>query len=136
MLTENELKSQITSEFIRWLCGMAEGFEYFKREILPGKFSIGLKFFGWMCETTEDFSKTASSFALFSLLLRRAIDGWNNNNDPDVICIEGDSIIVWYEIRTVSSRVFNVIDYKADTLTAAECAILDALLYVYKEAQC
>lgn len=107
MKTFEELKEQITPEFIKKLCELAEGFAY-----------AGLK----------DFTYSGHMYSLgsgaFPLLLRRAVEGWNNKEiDYNQISIRNRRIVYW-------SKKYEYLNYQPSHLTPCEMAILDCLIEV------
>ena len=116
MITEQELKGRCTPEFIKWMCEMAEGFEWkqldrtYFQTYFNGNQIMGLHYF--------------SNY--FPLLIHRAVEGWNNNESTPFI-IEVFSHMVRY-----NEKLFRVKNYQPKSLTHAECAMLDCLLDVFK----
>lgn len=109
MKTFDELKEKITPEFIKKLCEFAEGFEY------EGEKEI---FFNGL--------RIDRNILFFPLLLHRAVEGWNHDEDtPYYIQIDPHRI-------SYVGTMYLFKDYRPCHLTACEMAILDCLLEIIK----
>ena len=129
MITEQDLKQKCTPEIIKKMVKLAEGFEVTERQITVGNqllISRGIKYNINSCETTKDFSEVMVKFSLFPLLLHRAVEGWNHDENTPYyiqICPHRISYVgIMYLFK----------DYHSRHLTACEMAIWDCLLEVLK----
>ena len=112
MITEQELKDQITPEFIKWCCEYAKGFV---------QYDLDLRF-------VYDRRVYSIRDALaFSTLLHRAVEGWNEINPGNHIWIEHE--LVWIKHRIDIYYKFE--NYQPWSLTRCECAILDCMLFAF-----
>ena len=114
MTTEQELKERCTPEFIKWMCEIAEGFHISERYIYPLVKSTCINYNGWCAETTENFVDTVFSFALFPLLIHRAVEGWNKKAfGKDCIVISDDNLVFWSDNLDLC-RVYDFKNYQPD----------------------
>jgi len=119
MITETELKSKITPNMIKWLCELAEGFEY-KIDGVRFKFDGDAGFLNFNTFITMSF---------FPLMLYRAVAGWNNKQDIDNCIIIFSDMVSDYN----KDYIFLFENYQSENLTRCECAILDCLINIYEE---
>lgn len=138
MTTEQELKDQCTPEFIKWMCKLAEGFEY--DEFIDNKNRLRSVRY----ENNEMWADNyfISKWYLFPLLIHRAVEGWNKIQEDYLkeIIVYGDSVklIEYKESRQSGFDPFATIikkfkNYQPQSLTQAECACLHCLLDIFKE---
>lgn len=119
---EEDLKPEITLEFIKDLCELAEGFKIKGNIICLHELN---------CAEYEKLTQ----WILFPLLLHRAVEGWNNQNQGQ-ISIYSDYI----EYKKYSKQIidgtmessYDFKDYQPCHLTPCEMAILDCLPEVLK----
>ena len=125
-MTEQELKQRITPDMIRWMCELAEGFEYREH---GGLTFNSLSVYEYGIDT------------LLPLLLHRAAEGLNKRNEPSnyqVITYTADSVLLTLlsdDFEYDGSDEFFSKDYTPSTLTPGECALLDCMIHVYEEAR-
>lgn len=140
MITEQDLKQKCTPEIIKKMVELAEGFEYYERQITIGKQLLtcqGIKYSVNSCETTHDFKNQVTKFSIFPLLIHRAVEGWNKEhiNDDWSINISCEDVLIHYwncgeqELRLL--KQFK--NYQPTTLTHAECAMFDCLINLLKD---
>lgn len=120
MTTEPDLKSRITPDMIRWLCKLAEGFEYREH---GGLTFNSLSVYEYGIDT------------LLPLLLHRAAEGWDKEgleNSGRLISNLGEGYISLLRYND-DTLFFHYEKYTPSTLTAGECALLDCMLRIYTE---
>lgn len=123
MITESELKEQITPEIIKKMCELSEGFEY---NIATGHIE---------CRRLENFEfytstdiKIVTSWSMFPLLIYRAVERWNALRRGEIIINNRACSI----LDNKGHRTFWFDMYLIDSLTQCECAMLNCLLGVLK----
>lgn len=118
MITEQQLKDKCIPDAIKFMVELAEGFEWKISD------EIEIHFDGdWY--TDEDI---ISNPMLFSILIRRAVDGWNEKN-RNGISTHYDCIL--YNSET--PKLYKFKNYKKESLTLVECACLHCLLDISEE---
>ena len=130
MKTEQQLKDQCTPEFIKWMCELAEGFEIKKYEdynsLEFGTISVEL--------SAEELFMTQT---ILPLLIHRAVEGlnklWRSSSlykklETALYCVK----FIGLGRETVE---YKFDDYKLQSLTQAECAMLHCLLDIFKEEE-
>lgn len=116
MITEQQLKSQCTSDIIKRIIELAEGFEYYK----DYSDKIKLDFFTLWSDDDEVLCTA------FPLLIHRTVEGWNKKiNDIGIIICEGF-------VSRCGKKDYMFKNYQPQSLTQCECAILDCLLDTFK----
>ena len=119
MITEKELKDKCTTEFIKWMVELAEGFEYKNDHV----------WFGLWYAHINDIKYEQ---LLFSLLIHRAVEGFNKNQVDEQLIIGQNKIIIWhFDMIHFKDWIFD--NYQPQSLTQAECAMLHCLLDVFKK---
>jgi hypothetical protein len=125
-MTERELMEKVTPGFVRWLMRYAPGFSLIEDADRVGFMLIE-------CFGAPLFDLLNSP--LFPLLLCRAAVGWNTSPDNRIYHIERGDLYVG--VCTADSddpyARYMCYDYRADTLTEKECALLHCLMDVYSE---
>ena len=117
MKTFKQLKEQMTPEFIKNLCELAEGFEIGYSDIHRVDVVV-------YRQSVFELSTFYNMDIAFPLLLHRAVEGFNKKYDNDGISING-SFVLHDEVYFFSS-------YTSCHLTPCEMAILDCLIEVLK----
>ena len=132
MITEQQLKADCTPELIKKMVELAEGFEvdtdgvFYNGIILPNG-------------TEVDFD--IQHELLFSLLIHRAVEGWNIiiSNSPycNAIDINCEAVIYrtknnLHDMMGAEEREYLFKNYSPSSLTHAECAMLHCLQEVIK----
>ena len=121
MITEQQLKADCTPELIKKMVELAEGFEvdtdgvFYNGIILPNG-------------TEVDFD--IQHELLFSLLIHRAVEGWNRLNKAYIMTTDSFCYTTTNLHQSEERRDFK--NYQPTTLTQAECAMLDCLIEVLK----
>ena len=88
MITEQELKEKCTPEFIKWMCELAEGFEWRNENnviwihVPSDIIMVGSKYF--------------SNDSYFPLLIHRAVEGWLKIHNQRFIDIKHKEIQLVY----------------------------------------
>lgn len=118
MITEQELKEKCTPEFIKWMCELAEGFEYKNDHV----------WFGLWYAHINDIKYEQ---LLFSLLIHRAVEGWNKINDLKIRIFD-EEIHTKKRLDHFAIGFYQFKNYQPQSLTQAECAELDCLLDVFE----
>lgn len=125
MTTEQKLKDQCTPEFIKWMCELAEGFEWRNENnviwihVPSDIIMVGSKYF--------------SNDSYFPLLIHRAVEGWLKIHDQRFIDIKHKEIQL---VHIAYGHVFYEFkDYQPQSLTQAECAMLHCMLNIFKEGR-
>ena len=108
MKTWDDLKQQITPEFIKKLCEFAGGFGYID----------------YVLSQSSDLEQVRFNNIIFPLLIHRAVEG--------IKIIYSDPEKVWYN-NIYGMQCFRFKNYQPEYLTQAECAMLDCLLDIFKE---
>ena len=126
-MTEHELKSRITPDMIRWMCELAEGFEY----VDAGGRGEHIYFNSYGLCLVDSLTRD-KYVDDFSLLLHRAAEGWNKNR-PEAEIIIGNCICYQPSDLSKDPKGYYFNNYAPSTLTAGECALLDCLLTIYEE---
>lgn len=126
MITQQQLTDQCAPEFIKWMCEMAEGYQLFTNE------DIGIDYYSHI--EYEWHECTDLDTAFFPLLIHRAVEGWNKKESISFSI--GTIIYPLLLERILDSEEYHI-EYKFDnyqpqSLTHAECAMLDCLLEVLK----
>ena len=67
----------------------------------------------------------------YPLLIHRAVEGWNKNQDIEIYIETSALYISLYQDGVYRKRIS---DYKPQSLTQAECAMLDCMLDIFKES--
>lgn len=123
MKTEQKLKNQCTPEFIKWMCKLAEGFEWRNENnviwihVPSDIIMVGSKYF--------------SNDSYFPLLIHRAVEGWLKIHDQRFIDIKHKEIQL---VHIAYGHVFYEFkNYQPQSLTQAECAMLNCMLDIFKE---
>ena len=127
MTTEQELKDKCAPEFIKWMCELAEGFDYEECMYMSPPFKMD---------------------ASFPLAIHRAVEGWNKNQNKNCgnyfININCENVFTEsgrdvYSLSGVEETLYQPIkdyaylDYQPQSLTHAECACLDCLIDILEE---
>lgn len=107
MITEQELKEQCTLDIIKRMVELAEGFEYQGDD-----------------EIFYNSLRVDRNILLFPLLIHRAVEGMK--------IIYSDPEKLWYN-NTYGMQCFRFKNYQPESLTHAECAILDCLIDILKD---
>ena len=124
MKTFEELKQQINSEFIKKLCEIAEGFKYSDSEHGTDIIFFNNKFVA----TWESISSTF----LFTILLYRAVEGWNRTNQcHSAIDISWNYVVCNFDSEDIQLS-YDIENYRICHLTQLEMAILDCLIKILK----
>jgi hypothetical protein len=118
--TEQELKDQCTPEFIKWMCELAEGFEY-KEET-----EHDVDYF--IFKQKKYFTSVPE---LFPLLIHRAVEGWNKITRNKYIIITDTFLYTTSNLHQGDER-YNYNNYQPQSLTQCECAMLHCLLDIFK----
>ena len=124
MITEQELKDKCTPEFIKWMCELAEGFEWRNENnviwthVPSDIIMVGSKYF--------------SNDSYFPLLIHRAVEGCNNFIADFLIYIKCSCVDRYKNSEYV---IYCFENYQSQTLTQAECAMLHCLLDIFKEQE-
>lgn len=119
MITEHELKEQCTPEFIKWMCELAEGFEF-----IDGRNEYNFNGYNTYWDNFESSD--------FILLIHRAVEGWNKyKKGEDCIVISDDNLILWCADLD-DCKIYDFKEYQPQTLTQAECAELHCLIDVFE----
>lgn len=125
-MTERELMEKVTPGFVRWLMRYAPGFSLIEDADRVGFMLIevnGVPVFDLLAHMA------------FPLLLRRVVDGWNISPDNRIYHIE-DGVRcagVFTPDGEEPYARYMCYDYRADTLTNKECALLHRMMDVYSE---
>jgi len=127
MKTEQELKDKCTPEFIKWMCELAEGFEWRNENNVI-----------WIYVPSDIImvgSKYFSNDSYFPLLIHRAVEGINKTNIVDIpvhtqFC---GSFFRNNEGMNIMKEMYVYKDYQPRSLTQAECAMLHCMLDIFKE---
>ena len=134
MITEQDLKNKCTPEFTKWMCELAEGFEWRNENnviwihVPSDIIMVGSKYF--------------SNDSYFPLLIHRAVEGWNKDTRErnfKILCLSDR--VVFIEIdkygnmkgKRSDKDIYQFKNYQPSLLTQAECAELDCLLDIFKE---
>ena len=131
MKTFEELKKEITPQFIKKLCEFAEGFEYKVYEVNTG--------------IIKDYVLTPNNKkpeirintlvedpVLFSTLLHRAVAGFNGKFTDHKSAIYIKASVVEFYGKIGNGDDYRFRDYQPSRLTPCEMAILDCLIEVLK----
>ena len=110
MKTWDDLKQQITPEFIKKLCEFAEGFGYID----------------YILSQSSDLEQVRFNNIIFPLLIHRAVEG--------IKIIYSDPEKLWYN-NIYGMQCFRFKNYQPEYLTQAECAMLDCLLEIFAEQE-
>lgn len=133
MKTEQQLKDQCTPEFIKWMCGLAEGFDY---TIDEDDELVYFKDLSWYKEELIADLYIPEIVLLFSTLIHRAVEGWNKLSLEKrlyyYICVDYVEIIV-QNIKDAEYPHYVFTDYQPQSLTPAEFAMLDCLIYLRRK---
>lgn len=118
MKTWDDLKQQITPEFIKKLCEFAEGFGYID----------------YVLSQSSDLEQARFNNIIFPLLLHRAIEGWNKINPckPIQILCNCISFITDEDDPASVEWGYDNEQYEPCHLTQCELAIWDCLLEVLR----
>lgn len=122
MKTFQDLKRNVTPEFIKKLVELAEGFE--SVDSLDGAIGLNIS----MIE--DDYWMHVDRFLnnyRFPLLLHRAVEGWNNINLTNMIVIDVSELL-----KSCGLNRYKFNKYFSCHLTPYEMAILDCLQEVLK----
>lgn len=129
MTTEQELKNQCAPEFTKWMVELAEGFEYSykssdKRSLMIKRKPNYHEFYDWLW-----------IWHSFPLLIHRAVEGWNNKNvcRPIQILCNCISFITNKSDPVSIEYGYDNDQYQPQSLTQAECAMLNCMLDIFKE---
>ena len=118
MITEQELKEKCTPEDIKWMVELAEGFEYKNDHV----------WFGLWYAHINDIKYEQ---LLFSLLIHRAVEGWNKTNDLKIRIFD-EEIHTKKRLDHFAIGFYQFKNYQSQSLTQAECAMLHCLLDVFE----
>jgi hypothetical protein len=110
MKTESEIKARVTPEIIKKMVEPAEGFNTY---------------------VDEYTQKIIDYDILFSLLIHRAVEGWNKLDNESVIVILDDSLM--FSKLGEDEVYYYLKNYQTKNLTQLECALLDCLVDVLEE---
>ena len=118
MTTEKELKDRCTPDVIKWMVELADGFSIDGLILYYGN--------DWYYQFIEEYEK-------FPLLIHRTVEGWNNMqvDSENCIVIQDDSVVLWKE-NIDDCKTFDFKNYKPESLTQSECAMLDCLLNIFE----
>lgn len=119
--TWDKLKQKLTSEIIKKIVELAEGFICLKSDSSDIEYISAPNGFRYSFEELLH----EKAILVFSTLLHRAVEGWNNSNSK---CISID----WECVRQYSVGEYLFTDYLPCHLTACEMAMLDCLCKVLK----
>lgn len=125
LISEQELKDQCTPDMIKWMVELAEGFN----------FESDSK------EITILYYRRFITFDIlfddihFPLLIHRAVEGWNKKDlySSPSISIDELEIIFDYYNDYKKQKEYSIYNYQPQSLTQAECALLDCLLSILKD---
>jgi len=123
MKTEQELKNQCTLEFINWMYELAEGFECAE---------FNSKQYDKIIINSNDTLQWGEEF-VFSILIRRAIDGWNKQYFPKQRITILYNLTVRYNQNL--KKYYKYCDYQCKKLTVIECACLECLLDIFEKKE-
>jgi len=123
MITQQQLTDRCTPEIIKKMVELAEGFECAMED--PNYLSIYFK----------GKEVIIDSPLVFSTLIHRAVEGWNNNNDGKISV--HDKYVEYQKDRVQVLQAYMEMSYEFDeyeptSLTHAECAMLHGLIEVLK----
>lgn len=131
MTTEQKLKDRCTPEFIKWMCELAEGY-FYNTNFNEIEYRNG-RDKQYSAIMSEPVKSLVYMFNIFPLLIHRAVEGWNKKTrrfqcinlfQRMISLIKGDGVPeVLYEFK----------NYQQQSLTQAECAMLDCLLDIFEE---
>ena len=128
MITEQQLKADCTPKIIKKMVELAEGFEFVSSEDIN---LYQIAFFG-RTEAVSFFKQNIDiNVGLFPLLIHRAVEGWNRLNKAYIMTTDSFCYTTTNLHQSEERRDFK--NYQPTTLTHAECAMLDCLLYVLEE---
>ena len=132
MIKEQELKNKCTPKFIKWMCEYAEGFEFL---------NIG-NWAGYRFELHKPRDNDPNVY--FPLLVHRAVEGWNKLKHEEIfmeivvykdkVCLENYKLETHNNVEDYYKYILidkNFKNYQPQSLTHAECAMLDCLLDVF-----
>jgi hypothetical protein len=126
MKTEQELKDQVTPEFIKWCCEYAKGFGYLD----------------YILSQSSILEQERFNNIIFPFLLYRAVEGWNKKEEnilKEIIVYNNSVKLIEYkEAREGGFDLFAIVmkkfeNYQPQSLTQAECAILHCLLDIFQK---
>lgn len=120
MITEQDLKDQCTPEFIKWMRELAEGFEL--------NYAGDVSYYNNL--TSVEITRCTDWF-IFPLLIHRAVEGWNKITRNKYIIITDTFLYTTSNLHRGDER-YNYNNYQPQSLTQAECAMLDCLLDIFK----
>ena len=125
-MTERELMEKVSPGFVRWLMRYAPGFSLIEDADRVGFMLIeynGSPVFGLL------------NHMAFPLLLYRVMDYWNLSPQNRIYHIENGATYIGVFTPEAEEPYARYIgwDYKPDTLTSKECALLHCLMDVYSE---
>ena len=128
MKTEQEFKNKCTPEIIKWMVELAEGFEWREDIEFENNFYFSHKDYEWIWIGNIDTVQ-------FPLLIHRAVEGWNKKESISFSI--GTIIYPLLLERILDSEEYHI-EYKFDnyqpqSLTQAECAMLDCLIDIFEE---
>lgn len=126
MITEQQLKKHCTPDAVKWMTEQAEGFKYFKDAFRPINI-ISVKFGSVDVWTGED---RLFENSIFPLLIHRAVEGWNKNGGMQIIINRWNVQFCNYKGADI---FYSFSEYKSESLTPAECAMLYCLLAIFNE---
>jgi hypothetical protein len=129
MIIEQELKNKCTQEFIKWMCKMAEGFEFIQDKTWSGGYYITTKeenYYKW------SYNSLDSDDIILPLLIHRAVEGWNKITRNKYIIITDTFLYTTSNLHQGDER-YNYNNYQPQSLTQCECAMLHCLLEISKQ---
>jgi len=125
MITEKELKERCTPEFIKWMCNLAEGFEFIDNGISSNNW-FTVKFNS--ITIGHCISNIYENTLAFSTFIHRAIEELNKKTCSFL------RLIMPYEdgIAAGNGKTFYEFkNYQLHLLTSTECCYLNCLLDIY-----
>ena len=126
-MNEQELKDQCTAEFIKWMCELAEGYEFVSDDYEPETYGV-LN----ICDDYYDIENVLKDMEDFPLLIHRAVEGWNKITRNKYIIITDTFLYTTSNLHRSDER-YNYNNYQPQSLTQAECATLNCLIDIFKE---
>ena len=127
MITEKQLKDRVTPDIIKKMVELAEGFEW----------DIDYPYPSFLYKSTH-YITDESNDKLFPLLIHRAVEGFNHQDNMSVIIIFDNRVLSGcldldeYDERVSPEREYYLENYQPENLTACELAMLDCLIEIFK----
>jgi len=114
MITEKELKDRCTSEIVKKMVELAEGFTSYSNGI-------------FMYREHYVYSLDTSRFAL---LVHRTVEGFNKIDCDESISVLNTALEL--EFGNETEKYYHFENYQSELLTQLECASLHCLIEIFK----